>query len=138
MTNHGTNGRPPVLPGCSVLPPMEPPRPRQASTGKAGEKPKRTAGAGDRFATINAFVDFTLGELTRNETAVWLVLWRDTKDGTARTAQTDIARRAGINRRTVIRILGKLESTGLLRIVHRGGFNRGMNVYRVLPLAKPP
>ena len=138
--NNGTNGRSNVLPGCKTLPPMEPPRPRTASTAnsKAGNKPKRTAGAGDRFATINAFVDFTLGELTRNETAVWLVLWRDTKDGTARTAQTDIARRAGINRRTVIRILGKLESTGLLRIVHRGGFNRGMNVYRVLPLAKPP
>ena len=137
--NHGTNGHPPVLPGCSVLPPMEPPRPRQGNAnGKAGEKPKRTAGAGDRFATINGFVDFTLGGLTRNEAAVWLVLWRDTKDGTARTAQTDIARRAGINRRTVIRILGKLESTGLLRTVHRGGFNRGMNVYRVLPLAKPP
>ena len=136
--NNATNGRPPVLPGCSVLPPMEPPRTRPASNSKAGNKPKRTAGAGDRFATINAFVDFTLGGLTRNEAAVWLVLWRDTKDGTARTAQTDIARRAGINRRTVIRILGKLESTGLLRIVHRGGFNRGMNVYRVLPLAKPP
>ena len=137
--NNGTNGRSNVLTGCSTLPPMEPPRPRQGtSTSKGTEKPKRTAGAGDRFATINAFVDFTLGELTRNETAVWLVLWRDTKDGTARTAQTDIARRAGINRRTVIRILGKLESTGLLRIVHRGGFNRGMNVYRVLPLAKPP
>ncbi len=134
-----TNGRPPVLPGCSVLSPMEPPRTRQGNAnGKAGEKPKRTAGAGDRFATINGFVDFTLGGLTRNEAAVWLVLWRDTKDGTARTAQTDIARRAGINRRTVIRILGKLESTGLLRTVHRGGFNRGMNVYRVLPLAKPP
>ena len=120
---------------------MEPPRPvRPTSTanGKRGEKPKRTAGAGDRFATINAFVDFTLAKRTRNEAAVWLVLWRDTKDGTTRTAQTDIARRAGINRRTVIRILGKLESTGLLRIVHRGGFNRGMNVYRVLPLAKPP
>ena len=140
MTNHGTNGRPPVLPGCSVLPPMEPPRPRPASAtnGKGTEKPKRPKGTGDRFAIFNAFVDFTLGGLTRNETAVWLVLWRDTKDGTARTAQTDIARRAGINRRTVIRILGKLESTGLLRIVHRGGFNRGMNVYRVLPLAKPP
>lgn len=138
--NHETHGRPPVLPGCSVLPPMEPRPVRLTSTtnGKAGNKPKRTAGAGDRFATINAFVDFTLGGLTRNEAAVWLVLWRDTKDGTARTAQTDIARRAGINRRTVIRILGKLESTGLLRIVHRGGFNRGMNVYRVLPLAKPP
>ena len=138
--NNGANGRPPVLPGCSVLPPMEPRpvRPTSTANGKRGEKPKRTEGAGDRFATINAFVDFTLGGLTRNEAAVWLVLWRDTKDGTARTAQTDIARRAGIGRRTVVRIVGRLETMGLLRTVHQGGLNRGMNVYRVLPLAKPP
>ncbi|MEK6260102.1 MAG: helix-turn-helix domain-containing protein [Planctomycetota bacterium] len=137
--SHGTNGRPPVLPGCSVLSPMEPPRPRQASTttSKTGNKPKRTAGAGDRFSTINTFVDFTLGGLTRNEAAVWLVLWRDTKNETARTAQTDIARRAGIGRRTVVRIVAKLETKGLLQMVHQGGLNRGMNVYRVLPLAKP-
>ena len=140
MTNHGTNGHPPVLPGCSVLPPMEPPRPRPASTanGKGGEKPKRPKETADRFGTINAFVDFTLASLTRNEAAVWLVLWRDTKDGTARTAQTDIARRAGVGRRTVVRIVGTLELRGLLQTVHQGGLNRGMNVYRVLPLAKPP
>ena len=130
-----TNGHARRLP---PLPPPMNPRPATSSTSKAGEKPKRPKETSERFTTINTFVDFTLADLTRNEVAVWLVLWRDTKDGTARTAQSDIARRAGINRRTVIRILGKLESTGLLRTVHRGGFNRGMNVYRVLPLAKPP
>ena len=131
------NGEPLRLRGCEVLPPMNP-RPASTTTSKTAEKPKRPKETGERFTTINAFVDFTLAGLTRNEAAVWLVLWRDTRSGTARTAQSDIARRAGINRRTVIRILGKLESTGLLRTVHRGGFNRGMNVYRVLPLAKPP
>ena len=130
-----TNGHVRRLP---PLPPPLTPRPATPANGKAGEKPKRSKETGERFTTINAFVDFTLAGLTRNEAAVWLVLWRDTKDGTARTAQSDIACRAGINRRTVIRVLGKLESTGLLRTVHRGGFNRGMNVYRVLPLAKSP
>lgn len=134
-----SNGRPPVLPGCSVLPPMEPPRPRPASTtnGKGDEKPKRPKENADRFGTINSFVDFTLASLTRNEAAVWLVLWRDEKHGTARTAQTDIARRAGIGRRTVVRIVKTLESKGLLRTVHQGGLNRGMNVYQILPFAKP-
>ncbi len=137
--NDGTNRQPTRLPGCSVLPPMEPPRPRPASTvsNKASQKPKSKA-TGDRFGTINAFVDFTLGSLTRNEAAVWLVLWRDTKNETARTAQADIARRAGIGRRTVVRIVAKLERKGLLQTVHQGGLNRGMSVYRVLPLAKPP
>lgn len=128
----------PILPGCMVLPPMEPPRPRPTSNNGKAEKPKRTKQTAERFGTINAFVDFTLGSLTRNQMAVWLVLWRDTKDGTARTAQTDIARRAGIGRRTVVRIIDRLASKGLLRTVHRGGLNRGMNVYRVLPLERPP
>ena len=114
------------------------PRPATPANGKTAEKPKRPKEAGDRFATINAFVDFTLGGLTRNEAAVWLVLWRDTKAGTARTAQSDIARRAGIGRRTVVRMIDSLTTKGLLRTVHQGGLNRGMNVYRVLPLAKPP
>ena len=131
------DGEPLRLKGCEVLPPMTP-RPATPANGKAGEKPKRPKETGERFTTINTFVDFTLAGLTRNETAVWLVLWRDTKDGTARTAQSDIARRAGIGRRTAVRMLGKLESAGLLRTIHRGGLNRGMNVYRVLPLAKSP
>ena len=128
----------PIIPGCEVLPPMNPPRPRTTSNNGKAEKPKRTKQTAERFGTINAFTDFTLRSLTRNETAVWLVLWRDTKDATARTSQTDIARRAGIGRRTVVRIIDKLASKGLLRIVHRGGLNRGMNVYRVLPLERPP
>ena len=130
-----TNGHVRRLP---PLPPPLTPRPAPTANGKAGEKPKRPKGTGDRFTTINAFVDFTLGGLTRNEAAVWLVLWRDTKDGTARTAQSDIARRAGIGRRTVVRMIDSLTTKGLLRTVHQGGLNRGMNVYRVLPLAKPP
>ncbi len=131
------NGKPQTLRGCSVMPPMESVEPRQASMAK-GNKNDKSNGTADRFGTINQFVDFTLGSLTRNEAAVWLILWRDTKNGTARTAQTDIARRANVARRTVIRIIGTLEGKGLLQTVHQGGLNRGMNVYRVLPLAKPP
>lgn len=129
------NAKPLRLPGCSVLPPLEPgPAPQNKPPAKAG-KPKKTA---ERYGTINAFVDFDLANLTRNEIAVWLVLWRDTKNGTARTAQSDIARRAGIVRRTVVRVLSTLEAKGLLQRVHRGGLNRGMSVYRVQPLDRLP
>lgn len=134
MTDRPSN----VLTGCSVLPPLDrPPQLGKRVTQDRAPKPKPAA-HGDRFTTINNFVDFTLAGLTGNEAAVWLVLWRDTKDGTARTAQSDIARRAGIGRRTVIRVVGRLEAKGLLARVHRGGLNRGMNVYRVVPLGKPP
>ena len=136
--NHGTNGRPPVLTGCSVLPPMEPPRPRPASTTnrKGTEKPKRTAATSNRFGELNAFVDCSMADLSRAELATWLVLWRDTKNGTVRTSMADVARRIGASKRAVVDAVSGLERQGLLIVVYRGGMRRGMNVYRVHPLAK--
>jgi hypothetical protein len=87
--------------------------------------------AGERFGILNAFVDFAMADLSRAEIAVWLVLFRDTRDGTARTSYDDIARRAGCNRRNVGRALRRLEQRGLLKIVHRGGLRRGVSRYRV-------
>jgi DNA-binding MarR family transcriptional regulator len=60
-----------------------------------------------------------------------LVLYRDSRDGIARTGQTDIARRAGINRRTVYRALRRLEGRGLVKIVYARGLGRGLSRYRV-------
>ena len=139
MTNHGTNGRPPVLPGCSVLPPMElrPARPA-ASTGNAGDKPKRTAATSNRFGELNAFVDCSMADLSRAEALTWLVLWRDTKNGTVRTSMADVARRIGASKRAVVDAVAGLENWGLLIVVYRGGMRRGMNVYRVHLLAKLP
>jgi DNA-binding MarR family transcriptional regulator len=86
---------------------------------------------------LNAFVDFTVAGLTRNEIAAWLVLYRDTKpDGTARTSQADIARRVGTSDRTIRRALDRLKQRGLLKLTYRGGIGRGASAYRVRPL--PP
>jgi hypothetical protein len=101
-------------------------------------KPKgKTAGrrTGERFATLNAFCDFTLRELTRAEIAVWLTLYRDTKaDGTARTSQADLGRRAGVTLATVKRAVAGLCRRGLLAVVFRGSLRRGPSAYRVRPL----
>ncbi|MGA2617640.1 MAG: helix-turn-helix domain-containing protein [Thermoguttaceae bacterium] len=118
----GDNGRPPAR--------------HQGHGDKAKGKPARRK-TGDRFAVVNAFVDFTLAGLTRNEIAAWLVLWRDTKpDGTARTSQADLARRAGTSDRSIRRALAKLARRGLLKVTYRGGIGRGASAYRVRPL--PP
>ncbi len=90
--------------------------------------------AKDRFAVLNAFCDFTAATLTRSELLVWLILYRDTKDGTAATSQVDIARRAGLCKRTVISALQRLEDRGLLKRIHRGGLRRGTSRYRVFGL----
>lgn len=133
---------PRILRGCEVLPPMETGRP--PATPPAGaygpidspdeKEPKGKAArrtAGDRFRVLNAFADFTLAGLSRNEIAVWLLLWRDTRDGTARTSQADLARRAGVSDRTIRNTLGRLASKRLLRVVRRGGIGRGASAYRI-------
>jgi predicted transcriptional regulator len=123
-----------VLPGCTILPPIdakpppmkdspEPPQPRK------GRKETR-----DRFTVLNQFVDFTMVNLPKNDVAVWLILYRDTRNGEAKTGQSDIARRAGISKRTVKRAVKRLELRGLITVVRRGGLNRGVTSYRVHPL----
>jgi hypothetical protein len=107
---------------------------RNASKPSKGSKAKGKAKG--RFCDINTFADFSLACLDRAEIAVWLLLWRDSRDGTARTSQTDLARRAGVNDRSVRRAIVSLERKGLLTVVYRGGLHRGLSVYRVRPLGK--
>jgi hypothetical protein len=119
---------------------MVEPRAAPSSNGRQRHKGKNRGEAkgktGERFAVLNAFVDFALAELSRAESAVWLVLYRDTRDGTARTSYDDIAGRAGLNRRNVGRAIRRLEGRGLVKIVHRGGLGRGVSRYRVRGLPK--
>ncbi len=133
---------PPVLRVGEEPPPLVPPpsNGRHVQTPDRG-KPKGKPGsektkAGERFAVLNAFADFALADLSRAEIAVWLVLYRDTRDGTARTSYDDLARRAGLNRRNVGRAVRRLEARGLVKVVCRGGLGRGVSRYRVRGLPK--
>jgi hypothetical protein len=129
---------PRIIPVGGELPPMDPapPRPHRRGDSRDQNSPKGKHSSRGRFQCVNAFLDVTMGALERAELAVWLLLWRDTKpDGLARTSQSDLARRAGCNPRTVRRALTALQSAGLVSVVRRGGLNRGLSVYRVHPLA---
>jgi DNA-binding transcriptional ArsR family regulator len=121
-------------------PPMEEPKTAPPVTGQHRHQDRQGGRAkgkrGERFVVLNAFVDFTLADLSRAEIAVWLILFRDTRDGTARTGYDDLARRAGLNRRNVGRALRSLERRGLVQVVHRGGLRRGASRYRVRGLPK--
>ena len=130
------SGHSPRLPGCSVLPPMETRPPAHNTSKPTGTKPPK--GTSNRFREPNSFVDCSMADLSRAELATWLVLWRDTKNGTVRTSMLDVARRIGTTRRAVVDAVAKLVGRGLLTVAFRGGLKRGMNVYRVHPLAKPP
>ena len=141
-------GEPQAIPVGSEPPPLRPSpsptglngRPRAPHQGH-NEKAKGPRGCpparrkGDRFAVLNAFVDFTMQELPRSEVLVWLTLFRDTKpDGIAQTSQADLARRAGVNIGTAKRAVAGLRRRGLLRVVFRGSLSRGPSAYRVHPL----
>jgi DNA-binding transcriptional ArsR family regulator len=81
---------------------------------------------------LNGFVDGVMGTLPRAAALTWVCLYRDTKpDGLARTAVTDLARRVGGDRRTVLRALRLLVERGLLEVVRRGGLGRGVSTYRI-------
>lgn len=97
-------------------------------------KPKRRTRS-ERFGVLNAFVDMGMADLTGAETKVWLLLFRDTKGtGTARTAQTDLARRAGLSVRHAKRAVRQLQAKGFIRVVHRGRLNVGPSIYTVHPV----
>ena len=117
-----------ILPNDATFRPNEEPAPAAKPA-----KPKRQTRS-ERFAALNAFADFALANLTGAESKVWLILFRDTKgEGIARTAQADVARRAGLSRRGVQIALDKLNAKGMVRVVRRGRLNAGPSVYRVHP-----
>jgi hypothetical protein len=138
MVDRNGTPRPRIIAVGEEPPPMDaPPSGRPPERGKPkGKTGGAKAKAGERFAVLNAFVDFALAYLSRADIAVWLVLFRDTREGTARTSYDYLARRAGLNRRNVGRALRRLEGRGLLKIVHRGGLRRGASRYRVRGLPK--
>jgi hypothetical protein len=131
---------PRIIPVGEEPPLMESPDPGPSGDGRhryqGGNQGKAKGKTGERFAVLNSFVDYALADLSRRDIAVWLVLYRDTRDGTARTSYDDLARRAGLNRRNVGRAVRRLEARGLIKVVHRGGLRRGVSRYRVRGLPK--
>ena len=85
-----------------------------------------------RFQKINDFVDVDMRHLTPTETSVWLLLWRDTKGNTARTARAYLARRAGVAESTISRAIRRLARRGLLKCIHKGNQERGISVYTLM------
>jgi len=135
------DGRP-VISGCGVLPPMNddlPTKRKPADSVRANlpeqKKTTKTAAA-DRFGVLNGFVDCSMTGLGKADIATWLVLFRDTRNGSVSISQANIARRAGVSDRAVRTAIEKLVGNGLLTVLVQGGLNRGVSRYRVNPQRK--
>src|SRR5262249_27322696 len=126
---------PRIIPVGQEPPPMEGPEPEPSDDNlqrhRGGERGKAKGKTGERFAVLNAFVDFALAALSGAEIGVWLVPSRGAREGTARTSYDDLARRTGLNRRNVGRAVRRLEARRLVQVVYRGGLGRGVSRYRV-------
>jgi hypothetical protein len=108
-----------IIPAGTVLAPLEPESDEKPPSTLTRREPRRPK-TGDRFGEINAFVDLTLRALTRTEGFVWLVLWRDSRNGLSRTSYASLARTCGCRRATVALALRSLRGKG-----------RGASVYRL-------
>jgi biotin operon repressor len=108
----------------------------QGTGSRAKGKPVRKTA--DRFAVLNAFVDAGMVGLSRVETMTWLVLYRDTRNGTACTSMVSIAARAGCSKQAVVNATKRLRRRGLLVQVFKGSNLRGPSRYHVLSVPKPP
>ena len=123
-----------TLPGCSMLPPMNPdpdhrPPSHQGASRAKGHPHDRNAG--DRFGVANAFVDFGARLVDPTAQSCWWTLWRETKpDGLARVSFSRVAECVGMDRRTAIRAIDRLAKAGLLTVVRRGGMRSGASTYR--------
>ncbi len=128
-----------IIPPGEVLPPSEPaparPKGRKASK-PAGKSPK--AQQAGRFAVLNAFVDVSMAGLPRAQITVWFVLFRETREGTARISVGQIANRAGVSYSKTVQAIKQLEERGLVEVVYRGGLNQGSSIYRAYGHPRDP
>jgi biotin operon repressor len=137
-------GDPKPIPVGQEPPPLRPSspngRPSARHQGDQDEAKGKSARrkAGDRFAVLNAFVDAGMVGLSKVEAMTWLVLYRDTRDGTACTSMASIAGRIGCSRQAVLAGVKRLRRLGLLVQVFKGNNLRGPSIYRVWPTPRPP
>jgi DNA-binding MarR family transcriptional regulator len=85
----------------------------------------------NRWNHFNRFVDFAMRELTSAEIQVWLVLFRDCREGVAVTGQTDIARRTGLSIRSIKYAIAALKSKGYIVVTKQGRLASGPSSYKV-------
>ena len=123
---------PPILPGASVLPPIDADRARSAPRPTEGTDGKSKRRHRDRFGVLNAFADYGARLVNPTAQACWWIVFREIKpNGLARVAHSRIAECVGVSRVTVTRALRRLERAGLVTVVRRGGWRIGPSTYRV-------
>ncbi len=88
--------------------------PGDDSQAAANAEPLPKPRNGDRWASLNTFVDVIAPRLTLPERAVWLIMFRYTRGGICETSERTIATQANIDKATAGRALRQLVRLGLV------------------------
>lgn len=86
----------------------------------------------EKVLHFNRFIDEALAGLPPSAALLWLTLFRYAKDGIARVSQDTLAKRMGVDVKTVrrnLRIL--LDKEWMIRVVKQGTKSRGCSVYQL-------
>lgn len=106
------------------------------------EQKRESGGTVWKIKMFNRFIDETLTGLPSTAAVLWLTLFRFERQGIARASLNTLAKRMGVDRKTVDRNMRLLYKHKLIKKERQGGIGKGSNVYRLglLPLeprAKP-
>jgi hypothetical protein len=112
-----------------------PPADSQAKAGQptasASDKPQPHKG--DRWATLNSFVDVIAPRLTLAERAVWLVMFRYSRSGVCDTSERAIATQAAIDKASAGRALRRLVELRLVWPVFKSNRKGTSSRYGIHP-----
>ena len=88
-------------------------------------------GDASRWRTLNTFVDIIARHLSPVEIAVWMVLFRDCRDGTVKASQRNLASRSGASERSVVRAMRRLRDVRLVEVVKASKSKGEASLYRL-------
>ena len=101
------------------------------ASGEGSAKPKTPGRLTKKIKFLNRFVDGTLKGIDAQTAVVWLVLFREERDGVAKISHKRLATILGVSERTVIRHIRVLRQNHLLRTTKRGVKDRNCNEYQL-------
>jgi hypothetical protein len=99
----------------------------------AGNAPAAARRSGDRWATLNTFVDVIAPRLTLAERAVWLVMFRFARAGVCDTSERAIATQAAINKVSAGRALRRLVELRLVWPMFKSSYKGTSSRYGIHP-----
>ncbi len=110
---------------------------REPGAGSMAKKPKPKPAAsprkGDRWQTLNQFVDVIAPHLSGAERWVWFFMFRHARGGIAELSERGLAKAAGLNKDTAGEAVRRLVALGLVWEVFKSGAPGAASKYGIHP-----